>query len=76
MEGMPLSLGPEDRTSSGPRTAVPAGPGVPEDAARRAAELRSILERANVEYYVHDAPTLPVQTGVGRRDSSEAEPID
>lgn len=58
MEGMPLSLGPEDRTSSGPRTAVPAGPGVPEDAARRAAELRSILERANVEYYVHDAPTL------------------
>jgi DNA ligase (NAD+) len=31
---------------------------VPEAAARRAAELRAILERANVEYYVLDAPTL------------------
>src|SRR5690606_18134780 len=58
MAGMPLSLGPEDRTSSGPRTAVPAGPGVPEDAARSAAELRSILERASVAYCVRDARTL------------------
>src|SRR5690606_2279690 len=56
--GRTLSRGPEDRTSSGPRTAVPAGATAPQDAARRAAELRTILERANVEYYVLDAPTL------------------
>jgi len=51
-----LTPGPEDRTSSGPPTAVPAA--VPESVARRAAELRSILEQANFEYYVLDAPTL------------------
>lgn len=53
-----MSRGPEDRTTSGPPAAVPAAATAPPEAARRAAELRSILERANVEYYVLDAPTL------------------
>src|SRR5690606_39005415 len=56
--GRALSRGPEDRTSSGPRTIVSPDSAAPQDAARRAAQLREILERANVEYYVLDAPTL------------------
>jgi len=44
--------------SPGPRTAASVGPTVPESVAQRAAELRRILEQANVEYYVFDAPTL------------------
>ena len=32
---------------------------VPKAAAARAAELRERIERANYEYYVLDAPTLP-----------------
>ena len=52
-----MSRGPDERPVSGAPTAAPST-AVPEDVARRAAELRAILERANVEYYVLDAPTL------------------
>lgn len=33
--------------------------GVPKSVAARAAELREVIERANYDYYVLDAPTLP-----------------